>query len=280
MGLGRGLGQCLAYPTDTRDLRRRNLVYFSGGVGCGFGFALICGMVVRFGGLHSGYLTEFLGWCFWIALSLNALSLVPDGMGSDGFCLNIMRKGGPKADQLIAAFTAQIHDLLGIRYRDMDRVLSDALTQPACTPVWQLMGQNTAYFVAMDAGRIDEARPLLEHLRELAEETPSLPNVELELAYFAAVHEKNPVEARRHYEAADGEGSPFARATAEAAILIEEGQSEAALSVLDTIQDQVTAARSSGTAMMQHAVDCFEGLNLRAGGSVSSAAVRPVTVEN
>ena len=49
MGLGRGLGQCLAYPTDTRDLRR------------GFAFAAFSALVPRLGIVASGQLDTFHG---------------------------------------------------------------------------------------------------------------------------------------------------------------------------------------------------------------------------
>ncbi len=275
VGRGRGMGQCLAYPTDARDLRRRSLVYFSGGVVGGFGFTAISAAALRLGVVPPGTFAEFLGWCFWIGLVVNAPSLIPFGGQSDGFCLNVLRRPGPQADQFIAAFTAQMLDMAGVRHRDVDRVLVDALTQPACTPLWHLMGQNAAYFVELDSGHLDAARTLLGRLWELTAESPSRPNVELELAYFVAAHEDDPAEARRHLDAAEGGGSPYARHLAEAAILLAEGQPTAALAVLDPARPGFVAIARGGTGMAQHMFDQFENLAARAGGASPAPAGGP-----
>jgi hypothetical protein len=263
-GIGRGLGQCLAYATDARDLRRRHLVYFGGGVVAGFAFAAISGLVRWTGIVPPGPLDGLLAYCFWVGLVLNTLSLVPNGVGSDGFCLGVMRSPGPSCDQFIAAFTCQLLDLAGKRYRDVDPVLVAALALPTCSTTWRIIGQNTAYFIAAEAGRVAEARARLHELWELTTGQPGHPNVELELAYFVAVHEKDAGEARRHFEAAQGRGSPIARHLAEAAILIEEGRPAAAKSVLNQAGPIVAFLAKRGTGMAQHISDEFNALAVRA----------------
>ena len=260
------MGQCLAYPTDTRDLRRRNIVYFSGGVAVGFACAAASALALWLGAVPPGRLADFLLAWAWLGLVFNTLSLIPLGDVSDGFCLNVLRTPGPQADQFVATFTTQLLDMAGVRYRDIDRGLADALTQPACAPAWQLMGLNAAYLIAIDSGRLVEARTHLERLWELTAEYLARLDIELELAYFAADVDRDAVEARRHLDAAEGGGSPVTRVLAEAAICLAEGQPEAALAVLEPARPDFLAARV-GTAMAQLITDQFEELSVRAGGS-------------
>jgi hypothetical protein len=264
--LGRVLGQCLAFPTDARDLRRRCIVYLSGGVVSGFATTAIAAVVLRLGAVPPGELAGFLGWYVWIGLVLNTMSLIPLGGASDGFNLSVLRRPGPQADQLIAAFTAHVQEMVGTRYRDMDRVLADALTLPACTPRHQLIGQDAAYCIALDSGRLGEARALLGRLWELTAETPWRPKVALELAYFAAAHEKDAAAARRHLETAEDRGSRLARASAVAAILIEEGRAAAALAELDAARGEVRVAKREDTGSAQLMIARFDDLAARAGG--------------
>lgn len=264
--VARGLGQCLAFPTDARDLRRRCIVYLSGGVVSGFAVTSIAAVLLRLGVVPPGKLAEFLGWYVWIGFILNTICLVPVGVASDGFNLSVLRGTGPQADQLIAAFTTHVLDMVGVRYRDMNRVLVDVLTLPACTPRHQLIGQDAAYCIALDSGRLGEARTLLERLWELTAETPSRPKVALELAYFVAAHEKNADAARRHLETAEDRGSRLARASAVAAILIEEGRPAAALAELDAARGELRAAEREDTGTTRLMIDRFKELAARASG--------------
>lgn len=232
--------QCLMFPTDTRDLRCRYILFFAGGPIFGLLLtALAVGEPFRALSPEPGVnLSPFLQRTASFGVALCLLSL-------QGVCLRTLLRGGLAADQFIATSTVAMLAMAGRRREDMDPGLLAALTLPAASARWQMLGAQLAYFLALEAGRIEEARAHLAHWPVvIAGPAPMYKllqsNVELEAAYFAARHEGDAAAARSHLENAfnafpdvpGGLAPGGARARSEAAVLLAEGRVREARHVL------------------------------------------------
>lgn len=234
--LSPALGQCLVYPPEVRDLRRRFLWWYVGGPTLGLLAVAACGVLS--GGAaapRESASSEFLWWTAALGLVLNLLSLVA---GSDGQGIRLLLRGGPHADQFIAVVTVHMLDLAGWRFEEMDPSLREGLSLPASSPHWGLLGAHNGYFWHLSLGRPDDASPHLTQMEMLAASRPAgdhlRANVALEQAFFAAQYARDAESAQQYLaRSQDAMVWPCARCRSAAAVLLVQGRREEAKQIAD-----------------------------------------------
>jgi hypothetical protein len=230
-------GSSFSLPLDDLDLRRRVALLIAGGP-C----ASLLQVALAFG-LGLALRRTPVSFWLWLALALLflfglvtlLLSAWPRSMGvvrTDGATLRILWRSGPPAERMAAIFALAGASASGERPRDrnprwMERALSPADGSPE-----EAAAAILAYAQALDQGEPERAAPFLDRGLALLPGMPPLGRsaYALEAAYFEARHRGEPARARAWLEQA-GQGlqvEPLTRLRAEAAVLLAEGDREAA----------------------------------------------------
>jgi hypothetical protein len=258
-------GLAAAIPRGVRHLRRRMIVVVAGGPGA----SLVCGLaalaalalsgVTRESTLAGGGAVVFL-LTFLFALGSLAVAiaaLVPGyrlGFASDGARLLRFLQDTPDVDAEVALIGLIGASMAGQRPREWDPdLLASALRLEAGTPHW-VAARMLAHGHALDCGDVARAREHLQSALLHQDLLPrmTLPALLLQAAYFEALHDENPISARRRLADA-GPGvleSPQARPLAEAAVLLAEGDPRAAEKALADAVREIPHASDRGSAAM------------------------------
>jgi hypothetical protein len=230
-------GLSFSVPLDDLDLRRRMALLVAGGP-C----ASLLQVALAFGLRLALRRTPISLW-LWLALALLLffglvtllLSAWPSrlrGMRMDRATLCILWRGGPPAERLAAIFALAGASASGERPRERNPRWVEQALSPADGSLEEAAAAIFAYAQALDQGESGRAAPFLDRALAL---WPSLPplarsSYALEAAYFEARHRGEPARARAWLEQA-GQGllvEPHTRLRAEAAVLLAEGDREAA----------------------------------------------------
>lgn len=256
--LASGMGFVLSVPTETDNLRRRLLC----GTGAGPGASLlggVLGLAVFFGltperAAHSsGTLTLALvaGAGGLISLAFAFVSLLPmrdvTGDATDGARLLELLRGGKEAEVQGALSVLVGLSLSGVRPRRWDpALLQSALAAPPTAGLGEV-ARFFAYESALDRDNFTEARRFLHDTLAAGEHSSGKgrPEVLLEAAWFAAVHDDDPATARERFTLAGARGTTEAheRLIAEAAVLVSEGRGETAGSCLHAALEKLQSNR-------------------------------------
>ncbi|HEY0068616.1 MAG TPA: hypothetical protein VGE04_01460 [Chloroflexia bacterium] len=150
-------GSALMVPTTLHNLRARWLVMTVGGMAgnlllgcCFFGW-----MLADPGGMR-GWLPFASGLSFVLGL-LNLLPLKVNGFNSDGAYLQVLLRGGPKAERFCYLTMITGASRMGRRPRDWDRAWIDGILQPADGSLDEVLANHVAFYWAMDVGRVEWA---------------------------------------------------------------------------------------------------------------------------
>jgi hypothetical protein len=209
-------------PTFTHYRRQKALTLLSGPMS-----SLIWGLLFLAIGLSVETQANFLLFSrlgFWMLTG--ALELVPrehDGIGSDGFRLRQVIRGGEGVDDLIRESMAEASNFTTLRYRDWPHSLIVRLAA----------GQDSynlylACLHTIDSGDLEAAAEYMRRLiAELPQEKPQF-HYACEAAYWLAYHGGDPIEARKWLERAGENIDPEVRLRAEAAVALAEGQPDRA----------------------------------------------------
>ncbi len=233
-------GLAAATPVDDHDLRRRMITMISGGPLANLLSAFLAALVYLSlpGGQQTVIAVVFLSIYILslVVFGLNLLAtlapLLPSGIPSDGrFILELLRKS-PYADRMCASIAIVNASRSGVRPRDWNDGLVKQTTQPSDNTLAHLAGLLLAYYHALDRNEVDEAGRWIE---QVIGGLPCVPpafhaNFLLDAVYFEALYRGDAVSARLHLSETK-EGFQIERATrarVEAAVLLAEGQLEAA----------------------------------------------------
>ncbi len=150
-----------------------------------------------------------------------ALELIPrykNGIGSDGYRLWQVIRGGLPVDDLIRDSMAEASNFTPLRHRDWPHELIVRLAE----------GEDSyniylAYLHSMDSGDLDAAsRYIARLIAQLPEQRPNSYYAS-ESAYWLATHDGDPVAARKWMERTGPELLPEMRLRLEAAVALAEG---------------------------------------------------------
>ncbi|HEX8271625.1 MAG TPA: hypothetical protein VF615_03170 [Longimicrobiaceae bacterium] len=257
-------GLAVSVPQDTRDLRRRTLLMVAGGPGASLltgalalGLRGPLGLAALPAGAGYGHqLAAIVATVFGVmSLGIGAATLIPGRTGgfyTDGARILRLLRGGPDTEREVAILALMALSMGGTRARDWDPALvRQGLATADATP-FDVVGRQFAYAHALDRGDVEEARRHLEAALALEELLPAVgrSGLLLQAAYFAAVHDGDPVRARALFARA-GAGlmvPPYTRRMTEAAVLLAEGDRAAAAALLERAEAGVGETLDRGGA--------------------------------
>jgi hypothetical protein len=239
IGIPQGfVGLAASLPTDDRDLRRRLVVMFAGGPAVSLLIAMIA-LAYHFGlGYHlreGGWLDQVVLIIGVWSLGIFVLTIVPRrvrGFLTDGAQLLLLLRGGPDAERHGATAALTGNSLRGTRPRDWPLSLLEAATSRPDGSAEDAAAAALAYHWALDRGDVDGAGAFLDRALAAQEQLPAVTRsaLFLEAAYFTARHRGHAPTARAFLAQAKGSAfiEPYTRRRAEAAVLLAEGDREAA----------------------------------------------------
>jgi hypothetical protein len=234
-------GMAAGIPDSVDNLRHRMAVLIAGGPGASLltGLAALAVLIAvrapsgeRYtlaGPTAVGYLALLVFCLLSILVAMSAL--VPSttkGYSSDGKQLLRFFRNDDEVEAEVALTAVSLASLAGQRPRDWDRaLLRRALALAPDTPRGAL-ARLIAHSHALDRGDIEAARVYLNEGLTHREVVPQMsrPALLLQGAYFAAIHDADPIRARQYFDAA-GHGALLGaegRLIAEAAVLHAEGK--------------------------------------------------------
>jgi hypothetical protein len=157
---------------------------------------------------------------------LGVLELIPrekNGIGSDGYRLWQVIRGGAPIDDMIRESMAEASNFTMLRHRDWPHAL---VVRLAATE--DPYGIYLAYLHTLDAGDPEAASGYMRSLiASLPEEKPN-PHFACEAAYWLATYAGNPKASRTWLERAGQDVDPDLRFRAQAALALAEGQPDRA----------------------------------------------------
>lgn len=250
--LAGGLGG--ATPTDSRNLTHRMTAYVAGGP-----VASLLLAVAAFGlfFIAPPSIGIILALAAVTSLGIGVVTLIPNktgGLVSDGARLLMLRRNGPEAERWCALAALSGASMLGKRPRDWDEeMVRKSLAHPDST-FDDAGASSTAYYHALDLGRIDEAETLLERALS-AENLPEMMRSQtlLENAFFQASFRQDTEKARSLFSKAQP-GKVLEKhlpVRAEAAILFAEGEGEKAKQKAHKSLEALDRSFSAGTAKLE-----------------------------
>lgn len=257
-------GLAVSAPTDTRDLRRRTLLYVAAGPAASLaigGLVLLLLTASGAGPADSGAPFPEAAASTWSlvfgagSLAIGLVTLIPGrtvGFDTDGGRILRLARGGLAAEGEVAVLALVGLSYGGRRPRSWDPDLVDRALRadPGSPP--GVAARQMAYVHALDRGETEEARRHLEAALAARENLPppTRPALYLQAAYFAAVHDGKPVRARIWLDRAEGGMlvSPHERPLAEGAVRRAEGEGEEALALLHRAREELPRALDRGRA--------------------------------
>lgn len=229
-------GSAFMVPTTLRNLRARWLVMTAGGMAsnlllgcCFFGW-----LVLDPGGMW-GWLPFATGFSFVLGLA-NLLPLKVSGYNSDGAYIQILLRGGPKAERFLYLTMITGASRMGRRPREWDREWIDAILQPADASMEEALANHVAFYWAMDVGQVAWADMYMARSINLIESLPPQlhPALYADAAFLRAYCFKDLTWARYFLEKAGDETVRRFRhmqLRARSAVLVAEGRLEEAREV-------------------------------------------------
>lgn len=155
---------------------------------------------------------------------LGVFELIPacrNGIGSDGYRLLQVLRGGENLDELYRDSVAEASNFTPVRYRDWPReVLARMAAQNDSYNIY------LAYMQTLDAGDMEAASQYMRRLIPLMPDARSYPYFAYEAAYWFATYAGDPETARRFLDRAPADARNVVYLQAEAAIASAEGQAE------------------------------------------------------
>ena len=250
--LAGGLGG--AAPKDSRNLVRRMTALVAGGP-----VASLLLAVSAFGLLFIAppSIGTVLTLVAVASLGIGVVTLIPNkagGLVSDGARLKMLREGGPEAVRWSAIGALSGASMAGERPRDWDEGLVRNSLVHRDDSLDDAGAGSTAYYHALDLGRKDEAEALLGRALS-ADAIPEMVRSQmlLEAAFFQAYFRHDAAAARAFFSEAKPEKvlEKHLPARAEAAILLAEGENEAAKERARRSLEALAGSFSPGTAKLE-----------------------------
>lgn len=252
LAMAGGLGG--AAPTDSRNLRRRMMLYVAGGpvaslvlAALSFGVALVASPSV---GLVFG-ITSLT------SLFVGVVTLVPSKFGgfvSDGSRLLMLLRGGPEAERWAALSALGGASMAGVRPRDFDGELVERSLSPSDGSLDEAGARSTAHYRALDLGDPEKGEDILRPALDI-QDVPEMLRSQLllEAAFLRARFLGDPEEARKLFSTAKtnkvlDRSLPL---RVEAAISLAEGDSEEARKKAKQSLDELGDSLSAGTAKLE-----------------------------
>jgi hypothetical protein len=232
------LGGAVSAPTDDVHLRRRLALMVVGGplataLLLALAYLLMCALrdIPIPARLAGGLAVLVLSSGFMLGVSIWPARV--QGLTTDGAKLLTLLKGGPEAERMTAVFAMTGVSAAGQRPRDRNPVWLQRAV--ACTDdsYEEAAAYYYVYFQALDVGEPERAAAYLDRTLSLWRNTSPLMRVHhfLEAAYFEGRYGRNGATARAWLELAGKGGflvEEQTRLRAEAAVLLAEGEPEAA----------------------------------------------------
>jgi hypothetical protein len=258
-------GLAAAIPQGVDRLRQRMATLVAGGPSASILTGLVALValatigITRDARLSGGATIVFLlTFAFGVvSLAIGIGALVPgrgDGFASDGARLLRFLTNAPEVDGEVALLSIVGASMAGQRPRDWDPTVVALALRLAPDTSHGAAARMLAHSHALDRQDIPRAREYLHAALAHHDALPSmsLPALLLQAAYFEAVHEQNPVSARRYLTSA-GPGvlvSPHEQPLAEAAVLLAERNDREAAASLARAAREISHASDKGGALM------------------------------
>jgi hypothetical protein len=230
LGLSGGLAACAPSTAETHNLARRMLVMVAGGPLTSLILGLLALAAVP---LSAGFAEITLLLLGVVSLALAIATLIPlstGGFQSDGRRILMLLRGGAEAERWCAAAAATF-TAMASRPRAIDPALIAAATALPDGSLDDVGAHFLGYNAAIDRGDLAGATAHLAYVLAHREGYPAplRPMLLLEGAYLAA-RRGDAQEARDLFDQARGGAliEPYTLSRVEAAVLLAEGQPEAA----------------------------------------------------
>jgi hypothetical protein len=166
-------GSALMVPTTLHNLRVRWLVMTVGGMAGNLllGGCFFVWMLFEPQGMW-GLLPFATGLSFVLGL-LNLLPLKVNGYKSDGAYMQILLKGGPRADRFCYLTMITGASRMQQRPRDWDPTWIEGIVQPADGTMDEALANHVAFYWAMDVGQVEWADKYMARCINLIESLPT-----------------------------------------------------------------------------------------------------------
>jgi hypothetical protein len=242
-------GMAGSAPTDDHDLRRRDAVMVAGGpiasvilaavclgLWYALGYSAVTGTTVE-SGMHSGAAGAAGAALFAtgaISFVIALITLAPHrslGQMSDGKQLQLLLSGRPEGERNSALRLLYGAIFTNQRPREWSEMIVRRATILPDRSAEDAMACFLAYAWALDVGDIALAGQFLDRTQQACDALPppAQPGVYVEAAYFTARYRDDATTARSFLNQSQSKGIPrHDRLRAEAAVLLAEGQFEAA----------------------------------------------------
>lgn len=156
-------GSVIAYPRGPYEVPKRLALMVAGGPAA----SLFVGLLAAWAALAG--LKPFFGIDPWMLAGFSTLiaitALIPQaaqGIRTDGWYLNVLRRGGLLSDQLCSLFMLTYYGHSGQRPRDYDPKLLAPFEHPSSESPFALSGQGLRYNWLLECKRFDEAEQALQ----------------------------------------------------------------------------------------------------------------------
>ncbi|HEX8597593.1 MAG TPA: M50 family metallopeptidase [Chloroflexia bacterium] len=165
-------GSALMVPTTLHNLRARWLVMTVGGMAGNLllGCCFFLWMLFDPQGMW-GLLPFATGLSFVLGL-VNLLPLKVNGYNSDGAYMQILLKGGPRADRFCYLTMITGASRMRQRPRDWDPAWIEGILQPADGTMDEALANHVAFYWAMDMGQVQWADKYMARCINLIESLP------------------------------------------------------------------------------------------------------------
>jgi hypothetical protein len=257
-------GLAASLPEDDRQLRWRMLLFAVGGPLASLLLALL-GTAVFFNYrrdidflLDNAWLVEGAALTAIISFIFFLTAMKPgqynNGMPADGGRIITLLQGNETADRWCALVLLNGADILGQRPREWDAALVQKVLAITDGSYDTLSAKMLGYQWALDNGRIEDAAQLLDEALETwaAWVSGGRGRLALEKAYFIARHRHNALEARQWFDQVRRSRiSQPLQQRAEAAILLAEGNHQAATMLAQAGLDALQKETPSGTILAE-----------------------------
>lgn len=255
-------GIAATMPTTRAALRRR----FALVVGAG-PVASLAASLAAFAALPlaPGRGATFVSALAWSSLFVFLATAQPfgagGGLGSDGGRLAALLSAGRRGDVELAYLSVIAASTAGVRPRDLPAAEIEALLAAPPGPLMECAAVSLAYRRALDAGRAEEARGLLERGAALLPRLSRAMRGDLLVELADRRAREGDLDAARR--ALDGVGGPFVerhrRLRAEASLARAEGRGSDALRLVAEARAALEAPLFEATALDRDLLDELEG---------------------
>ncbi len=261
----------LAYPTTAEHVPSRLAWCVAGGPLASLLIALLAASCVRIlppEGRH------FTAWLALLSACVFLATAQPFGTGagipSDGRRFWGLLRGDPDARSAAALVALAGSLAAGGRPRDWDGALLDLAATVREPPAFQLESATLLLLRALDIDDRDAARARAEQIRRLLPRVPRWLRADAaaEAAFWFARFEREAGTARRLLRDAGGLGEPHRLLRARAAVLVEEGDLEAARAALERARAALGGGLGPPSALDLELLDAMgRELELRRGAA-------------